>query len=136
MRSKFNESLPILEGPADRPEVKLGVCAMGDVAEGDQLTAMRVWIWQHAGTNVAAAAGTGGKHLGGHAMVDSERPPFSERWMVQTKLEPGSHQFVPEKPALALAMALVKHADGTEDVDHWSQAVMIKGHGGHEYSHG
>lgn len=136
MRSKFNDSLPILEGPADRPEVQLAVCAMGDVADEDQLTAMRVWIWQHAGANVAAAAGTGGKHLGGHPMVDEERPPFANRWMVQTRLEPGSMQFLPEEPALAMAMALVKHQDGTEDVEQWSQAVLIQGHGGHSHPDG
>ncbi len=127
MRSKFNESLPILHGPADQRGVRLGVCAMGPVGDGDKLTSMRVWVFQETGAKAAAASGTGGRHLGGHPMSDNEKPPFTtaKGWMVQTELEPGSDQFVQAKPALAMAMALVTHKDGTDGVEHWTQAVLI-----------
>ena len=100
---------------------------MGPVADGDQLTWMRVWIWQQDGAKIAASAGTSGEHLGAHAVAASEHLPFKAEkgWMIQTKLEPGSEQFTAGKPALAMAMALVKHADGTTGIDHWSQAVMV-----------
>jgi hypothetical protein len=134
MVSRFNSSLPILEGPDD-PDVHLGVCAMGPVADGEKLTWMRVWVYQHAGTSVAAASGTSGEHLGGHSMVDEERLPFTKRWMIQTQLEPDSEQFLPERPALATAMALVTHADGSKDVEHWSQGVSIQGPAEHVHPH-
>jgi hypothetical protein len=134
MLSRFNTSLPVLERPDD-PDVRLGVCAMGPVADGDQLTWMRVWVFQHTDASVAAAVGTSGKHLGGHPMVDEERPPFAGSWMIQTKLEPGSEPFAPNKPALATAMALVTHADGSKDVEHWSQAVTVRGSSGHVHPH-
>jgi hypothetical protein len=101
---------------------------MGPVADGDQLTWMRVWIWQQDGAKIAASAGTSGEHLGAHAVAASEHLPFKAEkgWMIQTQLEPGSEQFTKGKPALAIAMALVKHADGSTGVDTWSQAVMVR----------
>ena len=126
MVSRFDEVLPILE---DEPGgVRLGVCAMGPVADGDKLTWMRVWVWQHDGKRVAAASGTSGEHLGG-AKSSNEKLPFTPKkgWMIQTELEPGSQQFSAGKPALAMAMAMVKHADGSKGVEQWSQAVAISG---------
>jgi hypothetical protein len=131
--SKFDDSLPILT-PRPADPSSLSVCAMGDVAEGDEIIAMRVWIWQEADGQVAASAGKGGDHLGGHDAVPEETPPFRDRWMIQTQLEEGSPQFAPGKPALATAMALLRHGkDGPLDVEHWSTAVMI---GEHEHHHG
>lgn len=100
---------------------------MGPVAEGAQLTWMRVWVWQQAGKKSAAASGTSGEHLGGHRPAARERLPFTKKkgWMIQTELEPGSSQFTAGKPAMATAMALVKHSDGSTEVDHWTQAVMV-----------
>jgi hypothetical protein len=134
MLSRFNTSLPILEGPDD-PGVRLGVCAMGTVADGDELTSMRVWVFQHTDTSVAASTGTSGEHLGGHAMVDEERPPFKKRWMIQTQLEPGSEEFLADRPALAMAMALVTHADDSKDVEHWSQAISVRAPAEHAHPH-
>lgn len=130
MVSKFREVLPILEGEAG---LRLGVCAMGPVAEGDELTWMRVWVWQQDGERVVAASGTSGEHLGAHPVAESENLPFTAEkgWMIQTELEPGSEQFSGGKPALAMAMALVNHPDGTRDVEQWSQAVSVSG--GHEH---
>jgi hypothetical protein len=130
--SKFREVLPILQGD---DSLALGVCAMGDVADGDELTAMQVWVWQVDGTKVAASSGQGGVHLGGHPLAASETPPFKTQlgWMVQTELEEGSEQFSEGKPALAMAMALVTHADGTKDVEQWDQAVMIAERRHHEH---
>jgi hypothetical protein len=137
MVSKFRETLPILDGPADDPAVRLGVCAMGPVAPGDRLTWMRVWVWQQVSDRVAASSGTSGTHLGSHPVSDMEQIPFTDKigWMIQTELEPGSEQFVGGEPALANAMALVEHADGTRDVEQWSQAVTIgngSGQGHHD----
>jgi hypothetical protein len=135
MVSKFREVLHVLENPID-PSVRLGVCAMGPVADGDELTWMRVWVAQQDGARVALASGTSGEHLGGHELSDMEVLPFTDKkgWMVQTQLEPGSEEFSPGKPALAMAMALVRHQDGTRDVEQWSQAITVAGHG-HDDDH-
>ena len=127
MVSRFDEVLPVLED--DPGGARLGVCAMGPVADGDKLTWMRVWVWQQDGKRVAAASGTSGEHLGGRRRSSKEKLPFTGKkgWMIQTELEPGSQQFSAGKPALANAMALVEHADGTKSVEQWSQAVSISG---------
>lgn len=129
MLSKFEEVLPILEEPG----LRLGVCAMGPVAEGDEISWMRVWVWQQDGTKIAASSGTSGEHFGAHPLAPSERLPFTpkEGWMIQTELEPGAEQFSGGKPALAMAMALVNHSDGTSDVEQWNQAVSVSG--GHDH---
>ena len=134
MLSKFEETLPILPGD---PAQRLGVCAMGSVAEGDELTFMRVWVWQKVDDKVAASFGTSGEHpVGGHEPAVSEVLPFTPEhgWMILTTLEPGAEQFTPGKPALAMAMALVRHSDESrpveewdKDIEHWSQAVSISG---------
>jgi hypothetical protein len=129
MVSKFREQLPILDGAPDHPGVRMGVCAMGPVAPGDSLTWMRVWVWQQVDDQVAASSGTSGTHLGSHPPSDMETLPFTDDkgWMIQTELEPGADQFVGGEPALAMAMALVQHSDGTSDVEQWSQAVSVTG---------
>jgi hypothetical protein len=126
--SKFDETLPIITG-RPRKGTRLGLCAMGPVADGDKLTFMRVWIWQQDGAKVAASTGTSGTHIGGPKEVPREKPPFVPKrgWMVQTELEPGSKQFSTGKPALAMALAMVKRPDGSTDVEHWSQAVVVRG---------
>jgi hypothetical protein len=143
-RPRFNETLDILGKASDEelealaaaglnPELPLSVCAMGPVPPGDEIISMRVWVWQQTDDQVAASAGNGGVHLGGHAPAPSEKLPFkAPDWMIQTQLEPGSEQFSEGKPALATAMALVRR-DGTLEIDLWSQAVMI---GAHDGSHG
>ena len=100
---------------------------MGPVADGDEITWMRVWLWQQDGKKLAACFGTSGKHPGAHPLAPTERLPFKSKkdWMIQTQLEPGSKQFSKGKPALAMAMAMVKHSDGSTGVEHWSQAVMV-----------
>jgi hypothetical protein len=141
MAHSFDDNLPILpEGPIDRrilqmfPGVRLGVCAMGPVTDGDEVLASRVWVFQQEGQHVAAASGKAGEHLGGHPQEPVEDLPFrgrvkededEGRWMIQTQLEEHSDEFKAGVGALATAMALVKHKDGTKDVVHWSRAVMI-----------
>ena len=150
-RPRFNESLDIL-GPPDQaekaamagagldPGLALSVCAMGPLDEGDEILAMRVWVWQVADGQVAASSGTAGVHLGAHPREPSEFFPLmgtdtSDMWMIQTQLEPHSPQFVNHKPALATGMALVRRSTGVE-LEHWSQAVMIGPHeGGHGEEH-
>jgi hypothetical protein len=124
MVSRFKAVLPILKSEAGQ---RFGLCAMGTVADGDELTWMRVWLWQQDGKKVAASFGTSGEHPGNHPLAPTERLPFKSRkgWMIQTELEPGSKQFSKGKPALAMAMALVKHSDGSTDVETWSQAVTV-----------
>jgi hypothetical protein len=120
MLSKFDDTLP---SPAGRGQVAgrpAGPCTMGPVGDGDTLTWMRVWVHQRAGGRVAAASGTSGED----ARTQAEHRPFRERWMIRTGLEPGSDQFL-GAPATALALALVTRADGSKDVEQWSQEVTI-----------
>jgi hypothetical protein len=139
-RPKFREVLPILgvASAADKadmaanglnPDLDLSVCAMGPLEEGDEILAMDVWVWQEADGKVAACAGTAGVHLGSHDPKPSEVFPLkgtdSDRWMIQTQLLPHSRQLVGHKAALATGMALVSREGGVE-LEHWSQAVMIK----------
>jgi hypothetical protein len=130
--SKFREVLPILHGD---DSLRLGVCAMGPVAKGDQLTAMRVWVWQLDGEKVALSSGKSGDHLGAHPLAPSEKTPFTTEkgWMIQTELEEGSPQFSEGKPALAMAIALVTRGDGSKDVERWDQAVMVAERRHHEH---
>jgi hypothetical protein len=139
-RYGFVNSLPLLhatrEDLAKSPDLRLSVCAMGPVPPGDEIISMRVWIIQEAGDNVAASAGEGGIHLGGHDEVEAEQLPFTEKdgWMIQTELEKNSSQFVEGAPALGTAMALVRQGkDGPVDIEYWSQAVVIRAH---EHPHG
>ena len=119
------------------PDLKLGVCAMGPVGDGDKVLSMHVWVWQQSGERSAAAAsGEGGKHLGSHPMSPKEKLPFKGpgvadgeaegKWMIQTQLEKDSEEFSAGEAALATAMALVEHKDGSREVLHWSQGVMIR----------
>jgi hypothetical protein len=141
--NRFDNTLHILhptkEDLKQKPELELSVCAMGDVADGEQLTWMRVWIFQRVDKRVSASSGTGGVHLGGHKKVASEDFPVKGRWMVQTELEPDTDQFSPG-PALAVALARVIQikADGAnpEDVDFWNQPVVIADHEHAEHEHG
>jgi hypothetical protein len=125
MVSRFKPVLPILKGNAGE---RLGLCAMGPVDPGgDEIIWMRVWLWQKDGKKVAACFGTSGEHPGSHPLAATEKLPFKPKkdWMIQTELEPHSKQFTKGKPALAMAMAMVKHADGSVGVEEWSQAVMV-----------
>ena len=62
------------------------------------------------------------------ASGDTRHDPVFEtvpepRWKVRTLLDPGSKEFELDKPAVAIAIALL--GDG-EDVLQWSQAVTIE----------
>jgi hypothetical protein len=112
---KFDESLARSRPPIPE-DMRPGPCAMGP-ADGDELTSMHVWIFQQTATGLAVASG------------DSRQPQAqhlrdSDRWMVITGLDPQSKPFDTEKPAVAMAMALVTNADG-QDVKQWSQAVYV-----------
>jgi hypothetical protein len=135
MVSKFDETLPILRGKA-RKGRRLGACAMGPVAPGDKLTWMRVWVWQLNGKKIAVSSGTSGEHLGGPRRTPREKLPFTpaKGWMIQTELEPGSEQFAKGKAALATALAIVEHDDGSTGVEHWSQAVKMRDLRASDYS--
>lgn len=138
MLSKFNPTLHLLSGDPIDPDATLSVCAMGPVSEDDLIEWMRVWVWQQDGDNRAASTGLSGQHLGGHAESPKERLPFEpgSTWMIQTKLEPGSAQFVVGKSAMAMAMALVSHPKaGTSEVQQWSQGVLVEGKPGQPHHH-
>lgn len=125
MVSKFFEVLPILM----HGDEQVGVCAMGPIGDGDTLLWIEVWVWQQDGDDVAASAGSAGEQVpGAHELAAENRPPFAqprERWMVQTKLEPESADFNPEKPALVQAMALVENG-GDRNIVQWGQAVGLR----------
>lgn len=138
MLSKFNPTLHLLAGKPLDPDDTLSVCAMGPVSEDDLIEWMRVWVWQQDGDIRAASTGLSGQHLGGHAESPKERLPFEpgSTWMIQTKLEPGSAQFVVGRAAMAMAMALVTHPkDNTSEVQQWSQGVLVEGVPGHPHDH-
>jgi hypothetical protein len=138
MYSKFEQELPILEGD---DSLRLGVCAMGPVADTDTITWMRVWMWQLDGEKVAASSGVSGTHPGAHPLAPTEELPFKAEkgWMIQTVLEPGSDEFSEGTPALAMAMALVvtdgdaEGTNGTRELLQWNQGVMVEGRRHHEY---
>ena len=76
---------------------------------------MHVWVFQHVADGLALASGDT------HA-----DPMFSSsagrRWRVPTALDPKSKPFELDKPAVAMAIALLD--DGAEILE-WSQAVTI-----------
>jgi hypothetical protein len=129
-RPRFNPQLDILTpSRADPPDLRLSVCAMGPLEEDDEIITMHVWVHQEADGQAAVSTGQGGVHLGGHAQAPSEifplkGTPQSTKWMVQTKLDEGSPQFIPGKPALATAMARVKRG-GAVEMEQWSQVIMV-----------
>lgn len=93
-----------------------GPCAMGPT-KGENLLSMHVWVFQNLDGGLALASGD-----------KREQPEFTQepepRWKVRTVLDPQSEQFVEGKPAVAVAIALVRR-DGSTDVHQWSQAVEI-----------
>jgi hypothetical protein len=109
-QSKF----PAGEGPPSGTTP--GPCAMGP-AEGERLISMHVWVFQQLDSGVALASGDA-----------REQPVFEEdpepRWRVRTALDPGSEPFALDKPAVAVAIAVVRR-DHTTDIHQWSQAVVI-----------
>lgn len=122
--SKFDEKLtldaksPVFEDLGSA--IRHGPCAMGDVGTGDKLTSLHVLLIQHTGGRSARATGVSGR------LIRSDRGPKGpKRWMVNTELEKGSRQFVVGKPAMAMAMAIVKHGNGGTEIERWSQAVSI-----------
>ena len=123
--SKFFEELPLLKDGT----TQVGVCAMGPIGDGDKLIWMRAWVWQQDGDNLAASAGEAGEHVpGAHPLSGDQQPPFEApkpRWMVQTKLEGESADFIIEKPALVQAIALVENG-GDRTIVQWGQAVKLR----------
>ena len=120
--SKFDDNLVLSAKDVkfeDATGVRSGPCAMGGVAPGDSLTSIHVLLVQDAGGRVATATGSSQR------LFRKDRPPERERWVVNTELEKGSDQFAVGKPAMAMAMAVVKHKDGGTEIDRWSQAVSI-----------
>ena len=120
--SKFDDNLVLSAKDVkfeDATDVRAGPCAMGGVAPGDSLTSIHVLLVQDAGGRVATATGSSRR------LIRTDRPPERERWVVNTELEKGSDQFTVGKPAMAMAMAVVKHEDGGTEIDRWSQAVSI-----------
>ena len=123
--SRFDDNLVLsaedvkFEDVEDATDVRSGPCAMGGVAPGDSLTSIHVLLVQDAGGRVATATGSSQR------LFRKDRPPERERWVVNTELEKGSDQFAVGKPAMAMAMAVVKHEGGGTEIDRWSQAVSI-----------
>jgi hypothetical protein len=112
---------PILAAQSIFPErlpggTEPGPCAMGPT-DGESLISMHVWVFQHLDSGVALASGDA-----------REQPQFTTdpepRWRVRTTLDPGSRNFAVGKPAVAVAIALVRRGE-TTDLQEWSQAVDI-----------
>ena len=128
MLSRFKEELPLMTGPGTAPGVKLSVCGMGPVAKGVEIESMEVWVWQERKNGFALSTGKAGVHLGGKELP-AEKLPFGHKkgWMIQTALAKGSKQFVKDKPALAMAIAVLTRKDGEKEVEQWMQGVLIRG---------
>ena len=117
---KFKDELPVRSArPLPDGAVDSGPCAMGPVPEGETPISIHVWIFQHLDTGVAAASGDSRAQ---------ESFLFAGQWVVGTGLDPESERFSTERPAVAMAMALVSTGDG-EQLQHWSQAVTLSREG-------
>lgn len=121
MVSRFFDPLP---ADADRPRTGFpqGPCAMGPIDSGAELTSMHVWVFQERDGQRAAATGRSGVHV----LKGDDGPPFRDRWMVRTELEPGSDPFSGEHEATAVALAFVTLPGGGTTVEHWTQTVSIR----------
>jgi hypothetical protein len=118
MVSKFDPELPARSNRSPVRGLRPGPCAMGPVGTGETLTSMHVWLFQITDDGMAVASGDLRED-------QPEKGSRKRRWRVRTGLDPSSVEFSTDKPAAAMAMALVEHKDGTKDVQHWSQAVTI-----------
>ena len=125
---RFADSQPLMKGPGDDPKVKLSVCTMGPVGDGEKVHWMEVWVWQQRDDGgFAVSSGRGGEHLGGKKSPRETLPFKPEKgWMIQTALAKGSKQFKVGQPALIMAIARVTRANGDLDVQHWMQGVRIR----------
>jgi hypothetical protein len=121
MVSRFFDPLP---ADADRPPTDFpqGPCAMGPVDAGAELTSLHVWVFQKGHDHRAAATGRAGVHM----LEGDDGPPFQQRWMVRTELEPGSDEFAADRKATAVALAFVRLPGGGTAVEHWTQKVSIR----------
>ena len=120
--SQFDDNLVLsAKSPKfeDETGVRHGPCAMGPVAPGDSLTSIHVLLVQDVGGRVATATGTSER------LIRQDRAPEPERWVVNTELENGSDQFAVGEPAMAAAIAVVKHEDGRTEIERWRQTVSI-----------
>ena len=79
---------------------------------------MHVWVFQQVDGGVAFSSGD-----------TRTNPTFDDdgklRWKVRTLLDPGSKEFALNKPAVAVATAIVNDGQAT-DILQWSQAVSIE----------
>ena len=113
---RFDEKLPLRSKSPIPGGMRPGPCAMGPAEDG-VLPSMHVWIFQQTAKGPAVASGDN------REQQPSEAAPL--RWRVATGLDPASQDFAPDKPAVAMAMALVREEDGRLEVQHWSQAVIV-----------
>ena len=118
---KFDEKLPLKSKPPIPGGMRPGPCAMGPAGE-DEMPSMHVWIFQHTDKGAAVASGDNREQ-------QPANRPGPPRWRVATGLDPASQKFAPGEPAVAMAMAIVRHEDGSLDVEHWSQAVIVTDEG-------
>ena len=116
-RPNFDDSLRLPIPTKRQPGgEELGPEAHGPVPEGDKLNWIYVWIIQNGPSGRAAAA---------YGESPEHGLPFSGTWETETEMTHDSDEFTPGRPAQASAMALVVHADGTKEVDWWSEPVML-----------
>lgn len=130
MVSRFDEVLHLMDPEKEAPVAGLraGPCGRGPVEEGASVLSMQIWLYQQrADGSVAMASGRGGEDARG----PQEQPPYDDgRWMIRCGLDAQSGEFSPELPASALALAIVRGADGRTSVEQWNQEVRLHG-GGH-----
>src|SRR5205085_9938587 len=127
MVSRFDEVLHLMDPETEAPVAGLraGPCGRGPVEEGACVLSMQIWLYQErADGRVAMASGRGGED----ARAPGEQPPYMDgRWMIRCGLDANSGEFSADLPASALALAIVRSADGRTTVEQWNQAVRFGG---------
>ena len=136
MVSRFDEVQHLMDPEKEAPVAGLraGPCGRGPVEEGASVLSMQIWLYQQrADGSVAMASGRGGEDARG----PDERPPYDGgRWMIRCGLDEHSGVFSTELPASALALAIVRGADGRISVEQWNQEVRLHGGGHHHHDGG
>ena len=119
-RANFDDTLS-LPTKAQREAATLageeppGPFAKGPVPSGDKLVWVYVWIIQNGPGNHAAAA---------YGETPHGANPSIGTWESKTHMAYKSSKFDPKRPALATAMALVRHGNRRE-IDWWTEAIML-----------
>lgn len=117
-RPYFDSTLVLVsQYDPDTGDTKLAPLATGPIDPGDIIKWIAVWIFQNPSEGYAAAAS-------GRSGYEED---IQNTWRLDTFLVKGSDPFLPAKPALATALALIWRggAEQRREFYWWSDPVMI-----------